>query len=284
MAKIFVVVNLVLIVVVFGSAATLLGAQDDYRAALTDLETKHRKIQDVQEKSITKLRGQVSSQTKKTADEKSRADDAEARLEIASASLDKAQQANASKDATHERLSGELTSLRKLYENQQATLSAAQNDAKESSQNFVDKNTLWEESVRNAAALDMRVTELDDSVRTLQAEKKKVEDELRNCNFWLKKYREIVPNLPGLNTAGAGAEGRVLEVREAAGGVVLVIISVGRDDKVSVGDEYRLSRGNQFVGFAKITRVLKDKSVAEFDTAFPGPGAPARNGDRAYTR
>lgn len=281
MAKIFVVVNLLLVVAVFGAAAVLLGAQDDYRGNLVELEKKSRETRDKLQGDINRLKGQVSAQVQKASAEQARADDAEARLEIANASLDKAQQANASKDTSNERLTGELASLRKLYENQQQVLTAAQNDAKEASQNFVDKNKAWEEVVRNAASLEVRVTELDDSVRSLQADKKKVEDELRDCQFWLGKYRERHGDIAGITKA---AEGRVLEVREAAGGVVLLVISVGRDDGVSVGDEYRISRGSSFVGFAKVTRVLKDKAVAEFDTQFPGNGAPARNGDRAYTK
>lgn len=281
MAKIFVVVNLLLIVAVFGAAAVLLGAQDDYRGNLVELEQKSRETRDQLQGDIARLKGQVSAQIQKAGAEQARADDAEARLEIASASLDKAQQANTSKDTSNERLTGELGSLRKLYENQQQVLTAAQSDAKESSENFVDKNKAWEEVVRQAASLEVRVTELDDSVRSLQADKKKVEDELRDCQFWLGKYRERHGDIAGITQ---GAEGRVLEVREAAGGVVLLVLSVGRDDSVSVGDEYRISRGSSFVGFAKITRVLKDKAVAEFDTQFPGNGAPARNGDRAYTK
>ena len=105
-------------------------------------------------------------------------------------------------------------------------------------------------------------------------------DALRQCNFWLSKMEERY----GKMRSTQAAEGRVLEVRDAAGGVVLVIISVGRDDKVRVGDEFRVSRGNVFVGFAKVTRVFKDKAVAEFDTQFTGPGQAPRNGDRAYTR
>lgn len=281
MAKIFVVVNLLLVVAVFGSAATLLGAQDDYRAALADLEVKSRETREKLAADIVKLNSQIASQKQKASAEKSRADDAEARLEIAKSTLDKAQQANASKDAANERMVGELASLRKLHENQQAALAAAQSDATEASKNFVDKNKAWEEVVRNAASLDMRVTELSDSVRSLQADKKKVEDELRDANFWLGKYKE---RYGPMGPSGGGAEGRVLEVREAAGGVVLLILSVGRDDGVAVGAEYRISRGSSFVGFAKVTRVLKDKAVAEFDTQFPGNGAPARNGDRAYTK
>lgn len=281
MAKIFVVVNLLLVVAVFGAAAVLLGAQDDYRGNLVELEQKSRETRDKLGADIAKLKGQVSAQVQKTSDEKARADDAEARLEIATATLDKAQQANAAQTTSNERLSGELASLRSLYENQQAVLTAAANDAKEASQAFVDKNKAWEEVVRVAAQLDMRVTELDDSVRSLQADKKKVEDSLRDCEFWLGKYKERFGDIAGLTQA---AEGKVLEVREAAGGVVLLILSVGRDDGVTVGDEYRISRGSDFVGFAKVTRVLADKAVAEFDTQFPGNGAPARNGDRAYTK
>jgi chromosome segregation ATPase len=281
MAKIFVVVNLLLVVAVFGAAAVLLGAQDDYRGNLVELEQKSRETRDKLGADIAKLKGQVSAQVQKTSDEKARADDAEARLEIATATLDKAQQANAAQTTSNERLSGELASLRSLYENQQAVLTAAANDAKEASQAFVDKNKAWEEVVRVAAQLDMRVTELDDSVRSLQADKKKVEDSLRDCEFWLGKYKERFGDIAGLTKA---AEGKVLEVREAAGGVVLLILSVGRDDGVTVGDEYRISRGSDFVGFAKVTRVLADKAVAEFDTQFPGNGAPARNGDRAYTK
>jgi chromosome segregation ATPase len=281
MAKIFVVVNLLLVVAVFGAAAVLLGAQDDYRSNLVELEQKSRETRDKLQADIVQLSARVQAQVQKTSEEKSRADDAEARLELATTSLDKAQQANASQTASNERLSGELASLRSLYENQQQVLTAAANDAKEASQAFVDKNKAWEEVVRVAAAFDMRVGELDDANRSLQADKKKVEDDLRDCMFWLGKYKERYGDIAGLTKA---AEGRVLEVREAAGGVVLLIISVGRDDGVAVGDEYRISRGSDFVGFAKVTRVLSDKAVAEFDTQFPGNGAPARNGDRAYTK
>ena len=45
MAKIFVVVNLLLGVAAFGSAATLLGAQNDYRAALEAKQAEYVKLQ-----------------------------------------------------------------------------------------------------------------------------------------------------------------------------------------------------------------------------------------------
>ena len=75
-----------------------------------------------------------------------------------------------------------------------------------------------------------------------------------------------------------------MKVQEVAGGGMVVVISVGSDDGVKVGDEYKLSRGKEFVGFVKIVRVQKDKAVGEFDTVNKGNGAPPVAQDRAYTR
>jgi len=80
------------------------------------------------------------------------------------------------------------------------------------------------------------------------------------------------------------ANGRVLLMETTIDDTVIVIISVGSADGVAVGDEYRISRGAEFVGFATITRVYKAKSVGEFDTVNTGRGAPPLKGDRCYVR
>ena len=118
MAKIFVVVNLVIIVAVFGSAATLLGAQDDYRAALTEATTKARETHAAQKKRIDDAQAQTAAQQTKAINEMNRANDAQQRFEMAKASLDAANQITVSNGAALEGLSGEYGSLRKLYEGQ----------------------------------------------------------------------------------------------------------------------------------------------------------------------
>ena len=63
MAKIFVVVNLLLIVAVFGSAATLLGAQDNYREELEETASNAEKTNEALEDRIRKEVGKLASQT-----------------------------------------------------------------------------------------------------------------------------------------------------------------------------------------------------------------------------
>jgi len=283
MAKIFVVVNLVLIVAVFGSAATLLGAQDDFRAALNETATKARETHEAQEKSITRLNSQIATQTSRASAETGRADDAEQRFQLAKANLDAALQINISATSSLEGLKAEYQSLRQLYEGQAEMIKTLQTSAKEADQNYTNKNSAWELAVQEGAARANRIAELSDSVSSLQADLKSTADGKRDCDFWLAKYKERFGDITKSGEA-IRAEGRVLEVRDAAGGVVILIISIGREDKVTVGTEFKLSRGSEFVGFAKVTRVLKNSAVAEFDTQFPGKGAPARSGDRAYTR
>lgn len=282
MAKIFVVVNLVIIVAVFGSAATLLGAQDDYRKALTETANKARDTHAKQKKMIDDARAQTASQRTKAINEMNRANDAEQRFEMAKANSDSANQINVSNGAALERLSGEYNSLRKLYEGQAEMIKTLQSSAKDADQNYTDKNSAWERAVKEAAARANRIAELDDSVRTLQAEHKAKMDELRQTKFWLEEMEKRHGSIR--DNQIIDVEGRVLEVREAVGGVVIVIISIGREDKVTVGSEFKISRGRDFVGFAKITRVMKNSAVAEFDTRFAGKGAPVRSGDRAYSR
>ena len=282
MAKIFVVVNLVIIVAVFGSAATLLGAQDDYRKALTETTSKARDTHAAQKKMIDDARSQTASQREKAINEMNRANDAEQRFEMAKGNLDSANQINVSNGAALERLSGEYNSLRKLYEGQAEMIKTLQSSAKDADQNYTDKNSAWERAVKEAAARANRIAELDDSVRALQGDHKATTDELRQTKFWLEEMEKRFGSIRGEQIIDV--EGRVLEVREAVGGVVIVIISIGREDKVTVGSEFKISRGRDFVGFAKVTRVMKDSAVAEFDTRFAGKGAPVRSGDRAYSR
>ena len=83
-----------------------------------------------------------------------------------------------------------------------------------------------------------------------------------------------IPHFP----PGPNLEARVLE----ANGRV-VVFSAGSKQGISVGTEFKLSRGVKFVGFVKVTRVFEHQAVGEFDTQFAGKGAPPRAGDRAYT-
>ena len=68
------------------------------------------------------------------------------------------------------------------------------------------------------------------------------------------------------------------------GDELFVTVGLGGRDHVEPEIEFRLSRGTSFVGFAKVTRVEWDHSIAKFDSEFIGRGAPPREGDRVYFR
>ncbi|MHC4450951.1 MAG: hypothetical protein ACYS0E_12575, partial [Planctomycetota bacterium] len=183
--------------------------------------------------------------------------------------------------AANERMTGELSALRKQIEAQQATVAAAQSESKDANGKFQDAHKSLEEETRNRAALEGRVQELDDSFRTLQADKEDLAKELEQARFWIEKAKGQGFKL---GVGEIGANGRILKTEAVSGGGIIVILSVGSGDKVAVGDEYRISRGSAFVGFARVTRVYKDKSVAEFDTVNTGSGAPPQANDKAYVR
>lgn len=281
MAKIFVVVNLFLVVAVFGSAATMLGAQDDYRKALNEATEKAAAISSTQLQMIQDKELQVQTQTANAAKHLSAKEDAEQRRQIAEKGLSDATGVNQQLTAANERMTGELSALRKQIEAQQATVAAAQAESKDANGKFQDAHKSLEEETRNRAALEGRVQELDDSFRTLQADKEDLAKKLEQANFWIEKAKGQGFKL---GIGEQGANGRVLKTENVSGGGIIVILSVGSGDKVAVGDEYRISRGSAFVGFARVTRVYKDKAVAEFDTVNTGSGAPPQANDKAYVR
>lgn len=280
MAKIFVVVNLLLVTAVWGSAATLLGAQDDYRKALAEATEKAEAIQSKQQSDIEAAQLKVQTQTAQAVRHLSAAEDAEQRRQIAEANLNKMTQINQQLTAANERMTGELAGLRKQIEAQQATVTAANGEAKDANTRFQDAHKTLEEETRNRAALEARVQELDDTTRTLQAQNQELAKAKRELEFELEQCKKAT-GWAGIK-GGPRPEGRILQTENVAGGGIIVIISVGSDDGVRVGDEYKLSRGSAFVGFARVTRVYKDKAVAEFDTTNTGSGAPPQAQDRAY--
>jgi len=280
MAKIFVVVNLLLVTAVWGSAATLLGAQDDYRKALNEATEKAEKLDSERVADIQAAELKASTQTQMATKHLSAAEDAEQRRQIAEASLQAMTQINQQLTAANERMTGELAGLRKQIEAQQATVSAAQSEAKDANGKFQDAHKTLEEETRNRAALEARVQELDDTTRTLQAQNQELANKNRELEFSLEQAKKET-GWTGIK-GGVRPEGRVLQIENVSGGGIIVILSVGSDDGVRVGDEYKLSRGSSFVGFARVTRVYKDKAVAEFDTTNTGSGAPPQAQDRAY--
>jgi Ca-activated chloride channel family protein len=91
-----------------------------------------------------------------------------------------------------------------------------------------------------------------------------------------REFLELVQTAKLLSPLTSGFLGVINGVRGN-----LVGISAGSEEGVRIGDILSLSRGAEYVGRVVITSVDKKQSVGEFDTQFPGNGAPPQVGDKA---
>jgi uncharacterized phage infection (PIP) family protein YhgE len=273
MAKIFVVVNLLLAVVTFGSAATLLGAQDDYKTALAEVTDKAAAYKTNTDQEIDDLNAKVSQQQQKAATEFNRANGLADDLEQRNATLAGVQSKNATLNSTVETLTQELRKANEINDKSQKWLESLGAETKKATQDALNWQKQLEEERSNRGALEQQIEQLSEQTAELAAKLGDSERSLREKEFYLQQYRDRTgTDLVG----GKGAKGVVNAVRGT-----LVSISVGSTDGVRIGDIYHIRRGGTYVGQIQIKRVEKNQAVGQFDTQFTGPGAPPQNNDVA---
>ncbi|MHC4548999.1 MAG: hypothetical protein ACYTEZ_09485 [Planctomycetota bacterium] len=274
MAKIFVVINLVLAVVAFGSAATLLGAQDDYKSALEDTREQFDDIKKTTDQKIDNLEAQIAQQTTKASTEAGRAKSLEAERNDLNKRLSESQNVAATLRTTLEALTREVQAANKINQENKNWLDKWSGDVQTATQEMINSKKALEEEVGNRLRLEEEVGRQNETIQDLSATKGDLEKQVRELNFWLAEYRKRFGDItPG----SRGSEGRVNSVRDT-----LVVISVGSEDGVRVGDVYHLRRGGTYVGQIQISKVEKNLAVGEFDDKFAGAGAPPQRGDVAY--
>jgi len=273
MAKIFVVVNLAFGIVAFGSAATLLGASDDYKKAYETEVANHKQTKEDDQKKIDDLDVQKTQQANKASEEHGRAETLQAQVEELKVTLAAANTANDTLRSSVDSFSKELQTANQLNSANQEFLKRLADDGKRANDEMLNAKATLDKEIGNRVGLEQQVTELNDQVTTLSAEKGDLDKQLREAMFWLDKYRVKYGSMSG---GGEGAAGVVNAVRGS-----LVGISVGSADKVRVGDVYSISRGGAYVGQVTITTVDKNQSVGTFDERYPGSGAPPQTGDKA---
>ncbi|MGH7162968.1 MAG: hypothetical protein ACREID_05750 [Planctomycetota bacterium] len=275
MAKIFVVANLVLALAIFGAAAAFLGAQDDYKAALVDTTKKA-------DETVKSLNAQIAGHIKEIDEQKRAASlavaaktQAESESETLRTQLADAKAANDKLTVTGEGHAQNLAAMTKILEEDRAARATLQKSAEDATQNSLSFQKKWEEEVANRAQMESQIANLTEQVQSLSAEKGDLEKSLRDAQFLLDSYKEKF----GPIGPQQGADGVVLAVKEN-----LVTISVGANDKVRVGDEYHIRRGERYVGRITIRQVMKNMAVGNFDGEFKTDAAPPQMNDVAYTR
>jgi len=274
MAKIFVVVNLVLAVVAFGSAATLLGAQDDYKTALVDARAAFDQYKEHQDKLLDDRERDLALQQNRAGEAVGKANNLESANQDLEARLANAATGNDQLQATAETLAQEVKQANTINQNNKDWLNKLSADAKTATEEMLNAKTQLREEVANRVRLESTVSDQNGTIADLSAEKGDLERQLRQVNFWLAEYRKRYGDMTNISK---GSEGRINSVRDD-----LVVISVGSSDGVQVGDVYHIRRGATYVGQVVIDKVEKNLAVGTFDSKFPGPGAPPQRGDVAY--
>ena len=275
MAKIFVVVNLLLGVAAFGSAATLLGAQNDYRdalekesQALKDLQLEKKQLED-------QHNADMRSQQQAASDAINLKNTAEQQNESLRTQLADAKNANDVLRRSLDTLTQQVQRLTDTIEKEKEFRDKLTSQSQEATDAKTNALQQLENETANRARLERAVADLNEQIKALSGQKGDLEKEVRNLKFWNDKMRKL---LPGFGETSEGADGRVLAVKGN-----LVVISVGSADKVRPGDIYHLRRGATYVGQIQISRVEENQAVGEFDTQFTGSGGMPQKGDVAYT-
>jgi len=275
MAKIFVVVNLVLAAAVFGSAAVLLGAQDDYRKALEEAQKKFGEYQTVKDQELadvnTKLRNQNDANLKMGA-EKAQAEAVANEIRTQAAAQ---QTKNASLVTTVETYASTIERLSKVVEQEKEARDRFSQEAAAAVKDKLDMMKKWEDEVANRQRLEVSLARANEQVGELSAQRGDLENQLRAAQFWIDEARKKNPELGRDGTKGK--PGVVNNVKDD-----LVGISVGKADGVRMGDIYHIRRGSSYVGRIKIVKVTKDTAVGEFESQFAGSGKAPEVGDQAY--
>ncbi|MGQ0613824.1 MAG: hypothetical protein ACT4PV_08815 [Planctomycetaceae bacterium] len=276
MAKVFVVVNLVLTLVVFGGAATMLGAQDNYKKALEQAKSDHDKYYADAEKEKVRLDGEVTTQTNLASRHLGAKTTAEAEVQAMRTLVQDTKLLLDKASSTNQSFAAELKELRTINDNYKTLVESTTKGTSEATQRMEDYKSKLEAEVQNRVRLQGDLDRTAEERAALAAELADTRKSLAEARSWLDEYRARFGDITG---GSKGAKGVVRDVKGD-----LVGISVGTNDGVRMGDEYHLSRGGSYVGRITIIQVSKDLAVGRFDSANAGSGAPPQVGDSTWSR
>lgn len=280
LAKVFVVLNLILALVFLGVSATLFTARKDYEAAFSEAKDAHETAAKLAGSKINRLDGQLS-QSQNNNDSLTREKQA---LETAKQSLE-----------------SEKNDLVTSNRDQKAEI-ARLNDAVELRQGQIDNKDqeiarLSEANDKAmaaaAAARDAKTVAIANMTRSILDQEETVkrlsEAEIQVASL-SKKNEEYAIMVQAAEDKGINLATLIIKPAPAIDTVIeavrpdanLVILGVGADDKVEVGHEFTISRGENFVAKVRVIRTTPDMAGARI--VFTADKQNIEVGDSATTR
>jgi hypothetical protein len=248
-AKVFVVLNLLLAVAFLGSAATLLGHEDAWKAKLelerrdfsTTLAEKERNIADLntEKNKLSQQKNEASA----------RADAANAQASAYKTSYEQVVQENNKLSAANEAVSRALGVAQSTIQQGRTLVDHLQEERTQ----LVNKLQVAEEAANNAVKMQNKL-ELDmegatTTIQDLNAKLASAQSELERANF---RIAAAVNAGGGVPAEGQPAQrGKVLQADNEHN---IFVISLGSEDGVKVGFKYTVSRGRNYVATFTVTR------------------------------
>jgi septal ring factor EnvC (AmiA/AmiB activator) len=251
-AKIFAVVNLVLAVVFLGAASALLGKVDQVQQEFNEHKvTSAQSIQNLerQRDDETNARKKAESQMSADATRAAAAEASLARLQSDNARL--AESLNAMRadvntlSASAEQVRRDLETERNRNDALNRELAAARDEARDA------KNTQRNLDTELAAAMDENVS-LRDQVGALERARTEMQAAIDTKNNTIAFANDRFGTGWQNAVAQTPINGSVTGVDNDLN---IVIISVGRSDKVAPGHQFTVSRGKSYVGRLVIDKV-----------------------------
>ena len=279
LAKIFVLLNFMLSVLFFAASGTLYLTRTDWREQYNNLEEENRQ-------SLERLEGRTAQLTGRNDTLSDQAQRFQSEVDKATADLQRANETLASAQRDAQVARNEMSQHVTLQTESEKRAAAATSRIQELEGQMLAANTRRDEA---AAAMDKAVQErhsmrltLDQTQQELVASQEatlELEQKFDELQLRYNNLEERCPDLIG-DPPAPPIEARVIAVD---GAQKLVVLSVGRDQKVENGFEFTVYRGDSFVGRVKVIRVYPDLAGARIMYTKEG-GPSVQQGDRASTR
>lgn len=283
LAKVFIVLQTILIMVYLGLTGALYQHRRDWRTSYQKLKGRYSTMVSRSAKEIEALRNFVSAKNQLITAKENEITFLKSQLDAA---IREAQQRGSELSAEKSR----TTKLEAEQTNDRATIRGlGDQNTKLSSQNTTLKGDLDKATSRREIA-EGQVARLTNLTGQLEADLGSLRETFAGTRKKLREKELLIAMAEnqGVNFASLlpgppvpAIDGQVLAVKTDVK-PALVLLSVGADEKVEAGFQFSVYRGNKFIGKVVVERVLRDSAGCR--VIFTAEGESVQSGDTAATR
>ncbi|MCZ6795667.1 MAG: hypothetical protein O7J95_18840 [Planctomycetota bacterium] len=279
LAKVFVVLNLLLSLLFFGTSATLFLTRTNLQRKLTAAEAVFAKTKADLTRKIDGLTTAINLQDRGYQRIETSERNLGVELVTKIADLERKTTEKDLANAGHRAAEEQLATIRTQLTENERTITGLRGEVQSARESQHEALETSDQATKNA---NRRKRDLDLANRELSNQKKEHITLVDRYEALEIRWNSLVAKAPELvagDIADKPIDARIEAVDRALEAVVL---SVGRDQDVKQGSEFVVYRGRKFVGKVIVVRLYRDMAGAK--VLFEQDGERIRVGDRATTR